>query len=434
MVNEPNQQSTAADAGADTMQESPGGVVLRVLRVSLHVGFALLLAVGIVRVLVTDTSPATRIACILLSGVLAVIYLLGTTWENRHAHGLASDPSRFSRIWLLLVVLLWLALMALHPDFSWLAFPLFFLQLHLLRTRTALFAIAGLTLVVVGAQWAHAGSIMAASVIGPAFGAAFSVVMGFAYQALYTEGVNQRRALDELRRTRAALAGEQHRAGVLAERERLARDIHDTLAQGFSSIVLVSRSARTALEAGDLELASRRLETVATTASENLGEARDFVRGLSAGTAEAAAGALAGRFARLCAATEHTAQASGHELECRFREDGEAQALTPDVAGALLRTAQSCLANVLAHAQATRAILSLGYLAGEVTLDVYDDGVGFDPAALPSEPRADGTGFGLTGLRARIGALQGTVEIESAPGEGTVVAVRVPCETENGHE
>ncbi len=432
-MNEPNQQPTPPGTEPAALSATPGGVVLRVLRVSLHVGFALLLTVGVVRVLVTDTTPATRIASILLAGALAVIYLLGTTWENRHAHGVASDPSRFSRIWLLLVVVLWLALMALHPDFSWLAFPLFFLQMHLLRTRTALFAIVGLTLVVIGAQWAHAGSITAASVIGPAFGAAFSIVMGFAYQALYTEGVNQRRALDELRRTRAALAGEQHRAGVLAERERLARDIHDTLAQGFSSIVLVSRSARAALDSGDTELAGQRLETVATTASDNLGEARDFVRGLSAGTAEAAAGALAGRFARLCASTERTAKASGHDLECRFREDGEAQTLTPDVAGALLRAAQSCLANVLAHALASRAILSLGYLAGEVTLDVYDDGVGFDPDTLPAAPRDDGTGFGLTGLRARIDALDGTVEVESAPGEGTVVAVRIPCETEDGH-
>ena len=432
-MNAPNQQANPPGSEATALPATPGGVVLRVLRVSLHVGFALLLGVGVIRVLVTDTSASTRLASILLAGVLAAIYLWGTTWENRFARGLTSDPNRFSRSWLLIVVVLWLALMALHPDFSWLAFPLFFLQMHLLRTRTALFAIIGLTQVVIGAQWAHAGSVTVAGILGPVFGATFSVVMGFAYQALYTEGVNQRRALDELRRTRAALAGEQHRAGVLAERERLARDIHDTLAQGFSSIVLVSRSARAALDAGDTELAGQRLETVATTASDNLGEARDFVRGLSAGTAEAAAGALAGRFARLCASTERTAQASGDELECRFREDGEAQALSPDVAGALLRAAQSCLANVLAHARASRAILSLGYLAGEVTLDVYDDGVGFDPDTLPAAPRNDGTGFGLSGLKARIGALNGTVEVESAPGEGTVVAVRIPCATEDGH-
>ncbi|MDN6169735.1 MAG: sensor histidine kinase, partial [Micrococcaceae bacterium] len=214
-MNEPNQPPAPPGSEAAALRQTPGGMVLRVLRVSLHVGFALLLMVGIVRVLVTDTTPATRLASILLAGVLAVIYLWGTTWENRYAHGLAPDPSRFSRSWLLIVVVLWLALMALHPDFSWLAFPLFFLQMHLLRTRTALLAIVGLTLVVIGAQWAHAGSVMVAGIVGPVFGAAFSVVMGFAYQALYTEGVNQRRALDELRRTRAALAGEQPRAGVL---------------------------------------------------------------------------------------------------------------------------------------------------------------------------------------------------------------------------
>ncbi|WP_417220077.1 sensor histidine kinase [Arthrobacter sp.] len=425
--------TTAAPAPGEHAGTSAGDVVLRVLRVSLHVGFALLLAVGIIRVLVTDTSAPTWITSLALAGVLAAVYLLGTLWENRNARGLAPDPSRYAHLWLLIVVVLWLALMWLHPDFSWLAFPLFFLQLHLLRTQTALIAIVGSTIVVIAAQWAHAGTVSAAAVIGPLFGAAFSVVMGFAYRALHTEGVNQRRALDELRRTRTALAGEQHRAGVLAERERLARDIHDTLAQGFSSIVLVSRSARAALDAGDLELASQRLETVATTASDNLGEARDFVRGLSAGNLEAAAGALAGRFARLCAATERTARAAGADLECRFREDGEPQALPTDVSGALLRTAQSCLANVLAHAGASWAVLSLGYLPGEVTLDVYDDGAGFDPAALPTAARPDGTGFGLLGLRARMAALGGSVDIESAPGEGTVVAVRIPLRMEDGH-
>lgn len=410
-----------------------GGVVLRVLRVALHLGFALLLAVGVVRVLSTDTTATARACSLALAAVLAAVYLLGTRWESRHARGLAADPGRFSRLWLGLVVVLWLALMALHPDFSWLAFPLFFLHLHLLRTRTALLAIAGLTVVVIGAQWAHAGTPSLAAVVGPVIGAAFSVVMGFAYRALHLEGVNQRRALDELRRTRTALASEQHRAGVLAERERLARDIHDTLAQGFSSIVLVSRAARAALDAGDTALAAERLETVAATASENLGEARDFVRGLSAGTLEAAAGAVAGRFTRLCAATERTARAAGARLECRFREDGDPQELRTDVSGALLRAAQSCLANVLAHAGAAHAVVSLGYLPGEVTLDVYDDGTGFDPAAVPSLPRPDGTGFGLAGLSARVGALGGSVEVESAPGEGTVVAVRIPLAQEDGH-
>lgn len=428
------EETTApAPATGEHAGTTAGDVVLRVLRVSLHVGFALLLAIGVIRVLVTDTTAATRICSVALAGVLAAVYLLGTGWENRHARGLASDPGRFARAWLLIVVVLWLALMWLHPDFSWLAFPLFFLQLHLLRTRTALVAIVGLGIVVIAAQGAHAGTVSLAAVVGPLVGAAFSVVMGFAYRALYTEGVNQRRALDELRRTRAALAGEQHRAGVLAERERLARDIHDTLAQGFSSIVLVSRAARAALETGDTGLAAQRLDTVAATASDNLGEARDFVRGLSAGNLEAAAGALAGRFTRLCAATERTARAAGTDLECRFREDGEPLAVPTDVSGALLRTAQSCLANVLAHSGASRAVLSLGYLSGEVTLDVYDDGAGFDATALPTAARPDGTGFGLLGLRARIGALGGSVEVESAPGEGTVVAVRIPLRMEDGH-
>lgn len=407
-------------------EPSAGALVLRVLRVSLHVGFALLLAVGLVRVLATATPVPLRVAAVALSCLLAAVYLTGTVWETRHARGRAGDPARWARAWLGLVVLLWLALMAIHADFSWLAFPLFFLHLHLLRQRPALLAIGLLTVVVVLAQWLHAREFAVAMLLGPLVGAAFSVVMGTAYRALYTEGVNQRRALEELRRTRAALAREEHRAGMLAERERLAREIHDTLAQGLSSIVLVARAARSALEAGDTDVAAQRIETMGTTAAENLDEARDFVRGLSAGTDEAASGALAGRFTRLCSATERSARDQGQDFRCIFRQDGDPVSLPAGASGALLRAAQSALANVVAHAGASRAVLSLGYLPDEVTLDVYDDGGGLDLHALPLQPRADGTGFGLSSLRARVQALGGDVDIESTPGEGTVIAVRIP--------
>ena len=104
-------------------------------------------------------------------------------------------------------------------------------------------------------------------VLGPAFGAAFAVVTGLAYRALYLEAESQRLAAEELRRTRAELARSQHDAGTLAERARLAREIHDTLAQGFSSIVLMGRSAEKALDDGDTATARDRLRTVQETAA-----------------------------------------------------------------------------------------------------------------------------------------------------------------------
>lgn len=402
-------------------------MVLRVLRVGLHVGFAALLGVGLIRVLLSEPSMARRITAIALTALLAALYLAGTIQEKRHAAGRAPSTVRWAPWWLAGVVLLWLVLLYLHADYSWLAFPLFFLHLHILGQRHSLVAVALLTAAVVAAGWYHSGSLALPQILGPVVGAIFAVVMGMAYRALYTEGVNQRLALDELRATRAALAEEQHRAGTLAERTRLAREIHDTLAQGLSSIVLVSRSASAALAAGDSTAAAERLETIGATASENLAEARDFVADLS--SAGDGARSLSGRLRRLCASTERTAVAAGRGFDVVFRQDGTATSLPAEVSAALWRAAQSGLANVAAHAHASRAVISLGYLPDAVTLDIFDDGDGMDTGDIPAKPRADGTGYGLAGLRERLGLLGGSLEIESAPGEGTVVAVRIPLTT-----
>ena len=96
----------------------------------------------------------------------------------------------------------------------------------------------------------------------------------------------------------------------------------------------------------------------------------------------------------------------------------------PPTRRALLRAAQASLANVRVHAQAGTAVVTLSFLGPEVAMDIYDDGTGFDPAALPARP--DGSGYGLTSLRERVAALHGQLDIESAPGEGTVVAIRLP--------
>ncbi|MEC5192371.1 signal transduction histidine kinase [Arthrobacter sp. MP_M4] len=160
-----------------------------------------------------------------------------------------------------------------------------------------------MTAAVIAAQWTASGLPVPqpAVVIGPLFGAAFSIVTGLAYRALYREADNQRRAADELRRTRAELAASQHDAGVLAERERRAREIHDTLAQGFSSIVLVARAVEESLADGDTATAAALFALVQQTASENLAEARSFVRGLSSPQLQGAS--LIESLRRLCEST-----------------------------------------------------------------------------------------------------------------------------------
>ncbi|HSO14569.1 MAG TPA: sensor histidine kinase [Arthrobacter sp.] len=432
----------SAPAGAAPGDTTNAAVILRVLRVCLHTGFAVLLLVAVARL----AGPGLRGADWLSLGlalVLAAVYLLGTVLEKRHS----TDPSRFdprpySPLWLGAVCLLWLLLIWASPDFVWLAFPIFFLQLHVLPLRLALPAIALSTVLVIVALWFHSagadgGALQLPMVLGPAFGAAFAVITGLAYRALYLEAESQRLAAEELRRTRAELARSQHDAGTLAERTRLAREIHDTLAQGFSSIVLMGRSAEKALDDGDTATARDRLRTVQETASANLAEARSFVRdlqppALSENTAGNPAGAppedrLVNSLRRLCEKTETEAAARGARLHCRFDLEGTPVELPNPYRTTLLRAAQASLANVWVHAKADTAVVTLSFLGSEVAMDIYDDGAGFNPPAVTAPAgRADGSGYGLKSLQERVAALAGSLDIESAPGEGTVVAIRLP--------
>ncbi|MFJ2659896.1 sensor histidine kinase [Arthrobacter koreensis] len=409
-----------------------GERVLRVLRLALHVGFALLLAVAVGRMLLMAPLSWNSAAALLLSAVLAAVYVVGTVAEKRASdgvrrrRGLRFDPERHGLAWLGVVTGLWALLLLLSPDFSWLAFPLFFLQLHLLPLRPALLTVAVTTAAVVAAQWAHAQEFHAAMLLGPLIGAAFAVIMALAYQALYAEVTSQGEALDELRRTRAELARSQREQGVLEERERLAREIHDTLAQGLASIVLMSRSAREALGSGNLETVRSRLDTVEETAAENLSEARRFVRDLC--EPEDARGSLSERLARACQSVQERAAAQGRQLACSFRLEGDPVPMPAPYEVAVLRAVQATLANVLQHADASRAVVTLAFLGGDITLDIFDDGRGFDADAerARSGPRRDGTGYGLISIADRIAALEGSLDVESAPGEGTAVGIRLP--------
>src|SRR5699024_5716100 len=135
------------------------------------------------------------------------------------------------------------------------------------------------------------------------------------------------------------------------------------------------------------DLAGTRITEARESAVANLEEARRFVRDLA--PPSLAGGDLPEALRRLC---ERVTRTDG--INCRFHQDGVAVALPPGYEVALLRAAQASLANVVTHAHADTAVVTLGHLGGEVTLDVYDDGVGFVPQE--TRPRADGTGYGLT--------------------------------------
>ncbi|WP_345571765.1 sensor histidine kinase [Nonomuraea rosea] len=221
-------------------------------------------------------------------------------------------------------------------------------------------------------------------------------------------------------------------AGVHDERERMAREIHDTLAQGLTGIITQLHAAAHA----DDDHAGRERHIVAATAlaRESLTEARRSVHALrpeplqTARLGEALAG-VAGRWSAL------------HGVPVRVTTTGTARAMLPETEVALLRTAQEALANVARHARATRVGVTLSYMEHEVALDVRDDGTGFDPArtggdfdpawsgrAATGGSGADRGGFGLVAMRQRIEGLSGTLQVESEPGAGTGISARVPAE------
>ncbi|MGW7428614.1 sensor histidine kinase [Streptomyces sp. NPDC054861] len=376
---------------------------LRALRLCLHLMVAGLLALAALR---SDTAAGVTAAA-----VTAAVYATGSLLPS------VRRSPRAAAGWLVVLGVAWLALLWLTPDGLWVAFPLYFLQLHLLPARWSLPSVA-LTAGAAILSYVRQGDPLNPGVfIGPLLGAAVAVATVFGYQALYRESERRRRMVEELVATRAELAAAERHAGTLAERERLAREIHDTLAQGLSSIQLLLRAAERALP-GDSPAAGH-LARARQAAQDNLAEARRFVRALS--PADLEHGSLAGALERLC----RPAPDAG--VRARFTVSGAPVELPTPYEVALLRIAQSALANTVRHARASRAEITLSFMGASVTLDVVDDGEGFDPAA-PS-PTAEG-GFGLPAMRARARSLGGTFTVESAPGQGTAVAVCLPLPVE----
>ncbi|WP_272027843.1 sensor histidine kinase [Kocuria rosea] len=402
--------------------------VLGAMRITLHVSFAALLLLGAGRAVLQAHASGTGVRpLVLLLGLavlLAAVYLVGTVAENRAARRQAGwDPRPLALPWLMVVTVLWGTLTLLSSDFSWVVFPLFFVYLVLLPRAVAVGCIVVLTAVVIVAQFLHTGpeGFRAAMVVGPVVGAVFAVVVGHGYRRLYRDAQRHRRVIRELEAARTELAHREREAGRSAERERLSREIHDTLAQGLSSIVLMSRAARQSLAQDDPVRAGERMAIIEATAVENLAEARRFVRDLSSPALDSS---LLTALREVCAHTEQRVRASGEDLDCKFRCEGEVPDLPSEYQSLLLRAAQSSLANVAAHSRARTAVVTLAGWDDAVSLDVFDDGIGFVPDAADRDTGEES--YGLTKLQHRVRELGGTFALESEPGNGTVISIRLP--------
>jgi signal transduction histidine kinase len=235
----------------------------------------------------------------------------------------------------------------------------------------------------------------------------FAVIFGLWIHGIITESNRRAELVAELR---AELAEAHHQAGVLAERERLAHEIHDTLAVGFTSILMLAQAADTAVDHNPAA-ARERIEMIEDTARENLAEARSLIVAL--GPADLASDGPAS----LSEALGRLAQRFGTELDLDVAVNvaGRVRSLPANVEVVLLRATQEALANIRKHAKATRVEVALTYDETSARLRVTDDGHGFQPA------QADG--FGLRGMRARVEQAGARLEIRSSPGVGTSVEV-----------
>ncbi|MFF2625969.1 ATP-binding protein [Kitasatospora griseola] len=377
--------------------------------------FVLLLGTSLTRYLTHHLASPLTPWVIALSVALAAGHLSGLS-ERRPA-------------WLAAVLGSWAVLVLMAPSFAWCAVPLVYTVLRAFPPRAAIPLVTVLTALVMVAQARLPGADPTLVLLPPAVAALATAV--FLY--MQRQGARQRKLIVDLIRARRELAAVERRQGALSERERLSVEIHDTLAQGLSSQQMLLQAADLAWEQ-DAAAARGHVRTAAAITARNLAEARRFVHDLAPadlaeqGTLEAALAALA----------EREAAESG--LPVRFQLDGSPVPMPAAAQSALLRIAQGALANVREHARAHRASITLSYLGDQAVLDVADDGRGFTPSPngpggpggpagrAPAVP-GGGRGHGLPAMRARLRQLGGTLTVESAPGEGTVVSAAVPLES-----
>ncbi len=278
-----------------------------------------------------------------------------------------------------------------------------------LRLRSALVAVAVINLVpVVGwaLLWRPGARDVVFNVLFCVVTLVFSVAIGSWTIRIIEQSQERAELIAELDASRHEIGRLSEAHGALAERERLAREIHDTLAQGFTSLVMLIQAVEAELD-HDVPEARRHLRLMDETARQNLAEARALVAGGAPADLDGAS--LSDALRRLAARHDATLEVTG---PVRMLPAG------PEVVA--LRACQEALANARKHAGSSVTVgVSLAYTDDSLMVSVRDDGCGFDPAAA-------GGGYGLAGLRARAVEVGGTAEVRSAPGHGTAVTVRLP--------
>lgn len=366
--------------------------------------------------LLDDDRKAPIWAVLLLTGILLLWHWGGLKLAYRKSDVL-DNHAIFRFIVIIGVIVLWFALVNMSPAYYFTLFGLFGQVFRHLPLRYGVIAVLILTGSIIYEQLADASATF--SLTNPTiwvflFTALGAITLGVWITAIIGQSTRRRQLIEQLEATQAELAAAERRAGILEERQRLARDIHDTLAQGFTSIVMHLEAADQALP-DDLDTLQKHLDRARETARTSLEQARRVVNALRPHSLDQRS---------LPDAIERTAvrwqEETGIPLTTTIT--GDPIPLHPDIEVTLLRATQEALANIRKHAQATAVQITLSYIDDVVVLDVQDNGVAFAGAA--ASPLSGG--YGLQAMRERAEQCGGSVTLESEPGEGTTVTVSIP--------
>lgn len=240
-------------------------------------------------------------------------------------------------------------------------------------------------------------------------GSIYSVVEGRATRMLgIVMDITERKNAESA----ARLSAQSREAAVIAERNRLAREIHDTLAQGFTGVIVQLQAAEDARRHGLSNEASAHLAHAADSARYGLREARRSVHGLRPQ-------ALEGRDLASALSRMFGMMTTGTAVRAELTIQGPTEALPADCEDNLLRIVQEGLTNVIRHARATLFDAKMTFRSDGLELLLRDDGCGFDPST-----RSDG--FGLLGMTERVEAMGGHLIIDSVSGKGTALRIHLP--------
>lgn len=326
-------------------------------------------------------------------------------------------------IWLIGTTAVWVADMAISPVAVYWVFILFFIYLRAFNDwRGLCFVVVGLA-TAIGFQ--VPSGLTLGGVMGPALSAVVVVAINYAFTTIGRVSKEREALIDELLATREQLAESEREAGRAMERERLAHEIHDTVAQNLSSIQMLLHAAErdlraTGLDEARLEAPLKRMEAARRAASNNLAETRAMIAALTpAGLREASLSEALERIAADFSAAS--------DMRIEVKTHGEAGNLPMRAEAGLLRIAQGAVSNAVQHSGASRVRVTLTYEPDMARLDVVDNGLGFDVAAQKGNPAGLGH-LGLDAMRSRAAELGGELTIESAPGGPTALSVAVPAQ------